>query len=74
MLIKDYFKKLSKNFTNKDLWEKLVYVLNPDKNLMESENRLKSFFINNQNWKGFIGQTPDKGSLAQYFKSSSTYM
>ena len=62
------------HINNSSLWKKLLYLLNPEKNLANTEKRLKPFFLQNKGWKGYIGTAPEKEQLASLFKSSSSYL
>uniref|UniRef100_A0A671RHH8 separase n=1 Tax=Sinocyclocheilus anshuiensis TaxID=1608454 RepID=A0A671RHH8_9TELE len=54
--------------------KKVYYVLNPDRNLPDTENRFKEWFTNERAWQGVCGTAPDPDKLQEAVTTKDLYI
>ncbi|KAG1942617.1 separin [Pimephales promelas] len=54
--------------------EKVYYVLNPDRNLPDTENRFKEWFTGERMWQGVCGTAPDPDKLHEAVTTKDLYI
>uniref|UniRef100_A0A8C1V4L2 separase n=1 Tax=Cyprinus carpio TaxID=7962 RepID=A0A8C1V4L2_CYPCA len=54
--------------------KKVYYVLNPDRNLPDTENRFKEWFTGERAWRGVCGTAPDPDKLQEAVTTRDLYI
>uniref|UniRef100_A0A8C1V9L5 separase n=1 Tax=Cyprinus carpio TaxID=7962 RepID=A0A8C1V9L5_CYPCA len=54
--------------------KKVYYVLNPDRNLADTENRFKEWFTGERAWQGVCGTAPDPDKLQEAVTTKDLYI